>query len=48
MKLGIIKSKNTELAIYNLHIQITVNKYREHTEKRLITVSLGNLNTSGI
>lgn len=49
-KVGQILSKETPLNIYNLHLQVTMNIFADHkTEsKRIITVSLGNLNTSGI
>ena len=50
LKVGIIKSKETILSIYNLHLQVTITLYNDDDpdQKRLITVSLGNLNTSGI
>ncbi len=50
LQFGTIKSKQTEISIYNLHIQITLRlRDDENPEKnRLITVSLGNLNTIGI
>ncbi len=50
LKVGIIKSKETIISIYNLHLQVTITLYNDDDpdQKRLITVSLGNLNTSGI
>ncbi|MCD4790762.1 MAG: hypothetical protein K8R37_12250 [Bacteroidales bacterium] len=50
LKVGIIKSKETIISIYNLHLQVTITLYNDDdpNQKRLITVSLGNLNTSGI
>lgn len=49
-KVGQIVSKETMLNIYNLHLQVTMKIFADHkTEsKRIITISLGNLNTSGI
>ena len=50
LKVGQIQSKQTLINIYNLHLQITARIYsdRKVENKRTITVSLGNLNTSGI
>lgn len=50
LKVGHIQSKQTMINIYNLHLQITARIYsdRKVESKRIITVSLGNLNTSGI
>ncbi len=50
LKVGIIKSKETIISVYNLHLQVTITLYNDDDpdQKRLITVSLGNLNTSGI
>jgi len=50
LKVGIIKSKEMELSVYNLHMQVAITLYNDDdpSQKRLITVSLGNLNTSGI
>ena len=54
-KIGQIMSKNMDLNIYNLHLQVTMKASAQKTEKakqnigrRTITVSLGNLNTAGI
>ncbi len=50
LKIGMIKSKETSLSIYNLHLQVTIRLYNNENKEqnRLITVSLGNLNTTGI
>ncbi len=48
-KIGKIKQKQTELEVYNLHIQAIIhyiNFFR--TKEKIITVSAGNLNISGI
>jgi len=42
------QEKNTRLNIYNLHLQATID-YRSFFEtQRIVTVSIGNLNTDGI
>ena len=49
LKIGIIQSKNTQLNVYNVHLQISVVMNEgDEDSKRTITVSLGNLNTAGI
>lgn len=50
MKIGSIKSKDSELDVYNLHLQVSMNISDDiiKANKRTITISLGNLNTSGI
>jgi hypothetical protein len=50
LKIGNIQSKEASISIYNLHLQVTVQLSNDDdpTQKRLITVSLGNLNTAGI
>jgi len=51
LKIGTITSKHTQLTVYNIHLQITINMFSSEpdgTNRRTITVSLGNLNTSGI
>jgi hypothetical protein len=50
LKVGQIQSKESLINIFNLHLQITMQIYsdRKVESKRTITVSLGNLNTSGI
>jgi hypothetical protein len=49
-KVGQILSKETLLNIYNLHLQVTMRIFADDKieNKRTITISLGNLNTSGI
>jgi hypothetical protein len=50
LKVGQIHSKESLINVYNLHLQVTMSIFADHKEdiRRLITVSLGNLNTSGI
>ena len=50
LKIGKIMSKETELNIYNLHLQVSLRLTNDDdpTQSKLVTVSLGNLNTSGI
>jgi len=50
LKIGQILSKEAQLNIYNLHLQATmkVSADNKRDNKRIITVSLGNLNTAGI
>jgi len=50
LKVGMIKSKETNISVYNLHLQVTIRLYNDEDreQNRLITVSLGNLNTTGI
>jgi hypothetical protein len=50
LKIGMIKSKETELHIYNLHIQVSLKLTNDDDPKqeKVVTVSLGNLNTTGI
>ncbi len=45
LKIGEIKSKESVLYVYNIHIQVAVKVQRGESE-RMITISLGNLNTS--
>ena len=49
-KIGKIMVKSTALSIYNLHIQYLggITNREDPENKTVITVSLGNLNTSGI
>jgi len=49
-KIGQIVSKEMNLNIYNLHLQVTMkaSSTAKSTSKRTITISVGNLNTSGI
>ena len=48
-RIGKIKQKQTELEVYNLHIQAVIH-YSHFLQSggKIITVSVGNLNTSGI
>lgn len=50
LKIGFIQSKEASISIYNLHLQVTIQLTNDDDpdQKRLITVSLGNLNTTGI
>lgn len=50
LKVGQIQAKETLVNIFNLHLQISMQIYSDAKveSKRTITVSLGNLNTSGI
>lgn len=45
LKIGEIQSKESILSVYNIHIQIA-SKWQRADNQRMITVSLGNLNTS--
>lgn len=49
-KIGQIASKEMLLNIYNLHLQVTMkaSASTKSSNKRTITISLGNLNTAGI
>lgn len=50
LKIGKIKAKESDLNIYNLHLQVslTLENDDDPTQKKVVTVSLGNLNTAGI
>lgn len=50
LKIGKIQSKETGITIYNLHLQVSLwlNNDDHPEQKKRITISLGNLNTSGI
>lgn len=50
LKIGKIMSKETELNIYNIHLQVSLRLCNDDdpSQTKLVTVSLGNLNTSGI
>jgi hypothetical protein len=50
LKVGVIQSKETAISVYNLHLQVAIRLINDDdpNQKRLITVSLGNLNTTGI
>lgn len=45
LKIGEIQSKESTLSVYNIHVQIA-SKWQRTETQRMITVSLGNLNTS--
>jgi hypothetical protein len=49
LKIGFIQSKETSISVYNLHLQVTIrlDDDEDRDRNRLITVSLGNLNTTG-
>lgn len=50
LKIGQIQAKEMDLNIYNLHLQVSLDISSDTaiSQKRIITVSLGNLNTTGI
>jgi hypothetical protein len=50
LKIGNIQSKEASISVYNLHLQVAIRLINDDdpNQKRLITVSLGNLNTTGI
>lgn len=50
LKIGKINLKDTELSIYNLHLQVSLKLSNDDdpNQEKVITISLGNLNTSGI
>lgn len=50
LKIGQIQSKEMSMNIYNLHLQVSLNIISDAApdKTRLITISLGNLNTTGI
>jgi hypothetical protein len=50
LRVGQVRVKETEMNVFNLHLQVTTYAYADDKKesKRRITVSLGNLNTSGI
>jgi hypothetical protein len=50
LKVGVILSKETSISVYNLHLQVAIWLVNDDdpSQKRLITVSLGNLNTTGV
>jgi len=50
LKIGNIQSKEASISVYNLHLQVTIKLVNDDdsNQTRLITVSLGNLNTTGI
>lgn len=48
LKIGNIESKESNLSIYNLHIQVVLQKKINQNQTKKYIVSLGNLNTAGI
>lgn len=50
LKIGKIKAKETDINIYNLHLQVSMTLVNndDENQKKIVTVSLGNLNTTGI
>ena len=47
LKIGEIKSKEANIPIYNLHLQVA-SHWVVNGQQRIITISLGNLNTSNL
>jgi len=45
LKIGEITSKESNISVYNLHIQVA-SRWRREDDWKYITISLGNLNTS--
>ncbi|KAF0195322.1 MAG: Uncharacterized protein FD166_3038 [Bacteroidetes bacterium] len=50
LKIGKIKAKETDINIYNLHLQVSMSLVNndDENQRKIVTVSLGNLNTTGI
>ncbi len=50
LKIGKIRAKETDMNIYNLHLQVMMHLVNDDDpeQTKIVTVSLGNLNTSGI
>ena len=50
LKIGMIRSKESELNIYNMHLQVSMKLSNDDdpSQQKVVTVSLGNLNTAGI
>jgi hypothetical protein len=50
LKIGKIRAKETAMNIYNLHLQVMMHLVNDDdpTQTKVVTVSVGNLNTSGI
>lgn len=50
LKIGKIKAKETDISIYNLHLQVCLSLVNndDESQNKIVTVSLGNLNTTGI
>jgi len=47
-KMGEVRQKGTQLDIYNVHIQALIHYKNLFEQEQIFTVSIGNLNTSGI
>lgn len=50
LKIGKITAKESDINIYNLHLQVSLSLVNndDETQQKIVTVSLGNLNTTGI
>ena len=50
LKVGKIKAKETDINIYNIHLQVSLGLVNndDENQRKIVTVSLGNLNTTGI
>jgi hypothetical protein len=48
LKIGKILEKKTELDIFNLHIQAVIDYRSFFGAQKIVTITIGNLNTSGI
>lgn len=50
LKIGKINVKESDLNIYNLHLQVSLTLVNNDdcSQKKIVTISLGNLNTTGI
>ena len=47
LKIGEIHSKESNISVYNIHLQV-VSRWKRSDSDRMITVSLGNLNTTSL
>ena len=48
-KIGTIQEKKTEIDIYNLHLQATIEYFPFLSQlSHIFTISVGNLNTAGL
>ena len=50
LKIGKITAKESDINIYNLHLQVSLSLVNndDESQQKIVTVSLGNLNTTGI
>ncbi|HLN53059.1 MAG TPA: hypothetical protein VK212_05080 [Lentimicrobium sp.] len=50
LKIGKIKAKESDISVYNLHLQVSMSLVNndDPRQQKVVTVSLGNLNTAGI